>query len=294
MIKANKDERYYMKKVFTVLLLILVAIGGFFFYNLNRRGSTEMSTKYDEFSFICEGEDIPKEDFAKIEGQYYLSLDFIKEYLDDTVTYDEEEQTVIFSNEVGNKRIKVSEDTATLNGQEIGVRDPVIVKDKKVFVPSEIFIYDYPVTLKFIEDKNLLVLDRNDREYSIGTTPSDGLNIREKDSINSPIVSVMYEGDEVYVYGETGDFYKVREVEGYAGYVKKSMLDVKFPEDRFTKEIEVKNKKTKPVNMTWDYTYSTQSLASIDEIKKIEGLNVISPTWFSLANSSGADRKSVV
>ena len=271
-----------MKKIFIALLLIIIAVGSGIFYLFHGRGSAETSTKYKEFSFIFEDKDIDKKDFAKIDGQYYLSFDFIKENLDENVSYDANEKTVIFTNDKGTKRIVLGEDEATLNGQKIGLRDPIIEKDGKILIPSEIFIYDYPVNFRFIEEKNLLLLDFSNVNYAKGYSTGDGLNMREDDSINSPKVTILKDKEEVYVYGEKGDFYRVRQVDGYAGYIKKDKLDVEYPIELKTSNNINKKEAVKPLNLTWDYTYGTQSQESINAITKIDGINVNSPTWFSI------------
>lgn len=278
-----------MKKFFVILLLFLIAGGAAGVFILKNASSGETSKMYEGFNFIVEGDKIDSKEFDKIDGQYYLSLDFIKEYIDDTVKYEKAEETIIFVNDEGTKRIKVGADEGKLNSQTIGLRDPIIEKDGKIYVPIEAFIYDYPVTLKFIEDKNLLVMDYDNIEYAIGTSPGNGLNMRETDSTKSPIVSILKEGDEVYVYGEVGDFYKVREVEGYAGYIAKSKLDVNLPKNRFKVEKKDEKREAKaPLNLTWDYTYANQSDESVEAIKDIPGLDVICPTWFSVSDGNGS------
>lgn len=42
----------------------------------------------------------------------------------------------------------------------------------------------------------------------------------------------------------------------------------------------------KKINLTWNYVWS--STTDMSNVKKVEGLNVISPTWFTLANENGA------
>lgn len=275
-----------MKKVLIVLLaLLIIAAGGFYF--LRSKGSSETSNKYKEFSFISEDQDVDKKDFARIDGQYYLSLDFIRENIDDTVSYDEAEKTVIFTNSKGTKRAEVGADEGTLNTQKFGIRDPIIEKDGKILVPTEIFIYDYPVELTYIQDKKLLLMDYTNVEYAVGTSTGDGLNMRESASVSSPIVSILEKNSKVYVYGEKGDFYKVRELDGYAGYIKKDLLDVEFPKDKFKMDItEEKREAKEPLNLTWDYTYGPQSQESINLITDVKGLNVICPTWFSIKDTN--------
>ncbi|WBW50639.1 glycosyl hydrolase family 18 protein [Peptoniphilus equinus] len=279
-----------MKKLFIFLLLLLLAGGAFVGYLFLQRSNGNTSELYKGFNFIVEGDRVDTSEFTRVDGQYYLSVDFIKNYIDDTVAYDDDEKTVIFVNKAGTKRMSVDSQEATLNTQAIELRDPVIEQDGKVFVPIEGFIYDYPVVLKFIKEKNLLVMDYKDKDYAIGTSPGDGLNMRESDSIKSPIVSILKEGDQVYVYGEVGDFYKVREVEGYAGYIQKDKLDVDLPEDRFVRE-KSEDTETReaaePLNLTWDYTYGNHSDESVAMIHPLQGVDVICPTWFSVSSKDG-------
>lgn len=278
-----------MKKFFAFLLLLILVGGAGAMFLFLHRGSSETSKLYTGFNFIVEGDKIDDDEFDKIDGQYYLSLDFIKNYIDETVAYDENEDTVIFVNDKGTKRIKVGETEAKLNTQTIALRDPIFEKDNKLYLPIESFVYDYPVTLKFVEDKNLLIMDYDNVEYAVGKSPGNGLNMRESDSTKSPIVSILKEGDKVYVYGEVGDFYKVREVEGYAGYIAKSKLNVDLPENRFKTEIEeTKREAFAPLNLTWDYTYSNQSDESVSAIKDLPGIDVICPTWFSVSDGKGS------
>lgn len=277
-----------MKKFFISILIIILLIAGGGFFFLTRRGTNETSQKYKEFSFISEGNDIDKKDFAKIDGQYYLSLNFIKNNIDDSVHYDKKEKTVTFTNDAGTSRYVVNEKQGLKNSQKIELRDPIIEENGEIYIPLEAFIQDYPVKVRYIKDKKLLLLDRTDVEYAVGTPTGDGVNMREKDSKNSPVVAILNKDDKVYVYGEEGDFYLVRQKDGYAGYIKKNLLKVDYAKDLFkTKKTSEKKEAVKPLNLTWDYTYGPEKKEKIDTISKIPGLDIICPTWFSVSNNNG-------
>ena len=277
-----------MKKIFIGLLVVFVFIGGFGLFLMNKRGSSKTSEKYNDFSFISEDKDIDKEDFTRNDGMFYLSLDYIKEYLDEDAHYDKAEKTIVLVNDKGTKRIPLNSKQMDLNGQTIELRQAAYEKGDKIYLPIEAFIYDYPVELRYIKDKNLLVLDRKDFIYSKGISTGDGLNMREKANTSSPLVAILNDKDEVYVYGEKGDFYRVRQIDGYMGYIRKDLLDVDYPEDKFkiekTQDIDKKEAASKPLNLTWDYTYSRQSDESVEQIVNVPGLDVICPTWFSIGN----------
>lgn len=275
-----------MKKFLAVILTIIILAGGGFIF-LNRRGNNETSTKFDSLNFISEGDTIDKKDFDIIDGQYYLSLDYIKEYIDSDAAYDKNEKTVIFTNDKGTKRYIIGEMEGLANSNKIALRDPIIEKDGKILVPIEAFLYDYPIEFRYLRDEKLLLLDRKDVNYAIGVPTGNGVNMREKASMKAPLVAILNSEDRVYVYGEEGDFYHVRLIDGYEGYISKKLLKVEYGEDLFTKEKEISKEAGKPLNLTWDYTYGPEKEEKINLITGIKGLDIICPTWFSVVNSNG-------
>ena len=271
-----------MKKLFMGLLLIVVLAAGAFLF-VENRGTSKISTKYDKFNFLTEDKDIDKDDFCIEDGMIYLSLDYIKEYLDKGIEYDESTGEVKINNDHANKILKLNEYEAKFNSGTIDLRAPVIEKNGKIMLPIEAFIYDYDVRLRYNKDIRLLLLDYRDKEYDLTKTTSETL-LRESASKRSPIIKKLPKGEELYVYEEKGKFYKVRMPEGYAGYVLKKDLDENF--EKVSLKSTSKNTSDGPINLTWDYTYAEHSEDKINQIKDIKGLDVIIPTWFSIRNGN--------
>ena len=272
-----------MKKLFMGLLLIVVLAAGAFLF-VENRGTSKISTKYDKFNFLTEDKDIDKDDFCIEDGMIYLSLDYIKEYLDKGIEYDESTGEVKINNNHANKILKLNEYEAKFNSGTIDLRAPVIEKNGKIMLPIEAFIYDYDVRLRYNKDIRLLLLDYRDKEYDLTKTTSETL-LRESASKRSPIIKKLPKGEELYVYEEKGKFYKVRMPEGYAGYVLKKDLDENF--EKVSLKSTSKNTSDGLINLTWDYTYAEHSEDKINQIKDIKGLDVIIPTWFSIRNGNG-------
>ncbi len=265
-----------------LLLIVVLAAGAFLF--VENRGTSKISTKYDKFNFLTEDKDIDKDDFCIEDGMIYLSLDYIKEYLDKGIEYDESTGEVKINNNHANKILKLNEYEAKFNSGTIDLRAPVIEKSGKIMLPIEAFIYDYDVRLRYNKDIRLLLLDYRDKEYDLTKTTSETL-LRESASKRSPIIKKLPKGEELYVYEEKGKFYKVRMPEGYAGYVLKKDLDENF--EKVSLKSTSKNTSDGPINLTWDYTYAEHSEDKINQIKDIKGLDVIIPTWFSIRNGNG-------
>lgn len=272
-----------MKKIFLgIFLIIFLAAGAFLF--VENRGTTKISTKYDKFNFITEDKDIDKDDFSIEDGMIYLSFDYIKKYLDESIEYDKSTEKVKIQNEHANKILKLNEYEAKFNSGTIDLRAPVIEKNGKIMLPIEAFIYDYDVSLRYNKDIRLLLLDYRDKEYDLSKTTKE-VFLREDSSKRSPIIKKLPEGEKLYIYGEKSKFYKVRMPEGYAGYVLKENVDDNF--EKVNLASSRKNISDSPINLTWDYTYAEHSDEKVNQIKDINGLDIIIPTWFSIRNGNG-------
>lgn len=281
-----------MKKLFILIIGIVLVAAGAFLFIFNQNGNNEFSQNYDKFQVVIEGELPDKKDFARIDGQYYFSTDLIKEYLDKNINYDEVNHSVVIKNNTGTKVLPLESKKATINGGEIGLRDPLFEKSGKIYVPVEAFIYDYPVKIRYNKDQNVLTMDYNTVKYATAHPKGNGVNMRESDSIKSPIVKTLNKDADLYVYAEEGDWYHVRERNGYAGWIRGDNINVKdldgqFIVDRPKEDYEKASAIAKPINITWDYTYGPVKEETINGIKPVKGLDVMIPTWFSINNAEG-------
>ncbi|WP_071027292.1 glycosyl hydrolase family 18 protein [Peptoniphilus raoultii] len=270
-----------MKKFFLIIFILIGIFGGLFFFVENRE-SNKASTLYEGFNFISESSVIDKDDFSREDGQFFLSFDYIKEYIDEGISFDKATNEIRIKNALGTKIIKLDEKKADFNGHEILLRDSAKNVNGKIMIPIEAFIYDYPVKLSYDKDQRLLILDRLDEPYSIGKTITT-VNLREGANKSTPLIKKIEEGTELKIYHLEHDYYRVRELNGYAGFVHSDYLaDIKEVSPKVNN-----HKKSKPLNITWDYTYAEHSQEKINQIINIPGLDVIVPTWFSIRNELG-------
>ncbi len=100
---------------------------------------------------------------------------------------------------------------------------------------------------------------------------------------NTPVDS------EIIIFEEFKDWYKIRTDNGIIGYIEKEYLKINYgkkavevPRD-IKEEMEMKKGK---INLTWDYTY--RKMNSIENIDYIDGINILSPTWFSIEDNNGS------
>ncbi|MDO5725954.1 MAG: glycosyl hydrolase family 18 protein [Tissierellia bacterium] len=277
-----------MKKVLIVLLLaILIGVGAIFALNFfEAKESDIMENPFTELSFISEDNIIDKKDFKRLDGQIFLSSDYIKEYLDPNLKYEENEHMLILTNKERVKRLRLNESEGYVNDVKIDLRANLFEEDGKIYVPIEAFIYDYPVDLRYIEDKNLIVMDRLDYDYLKGKVVKENAKLRLESDPSSAYIKSVENGEDLIIYKDADKYYKVRELNGFVGYLKKSEVELDTKRELLDRdEIEIKKDVKKKINLVWDYTYS--KLDSTEGVMDLPGVNVVSPTWFSLSSKDG-------
>ena len=97
-------------------------------------------------------------------------------------------------------------------------------------------------------------------------------------------VITVFSGDE------DSEYIRVRTVNGDLGYIKKEKIKGNI---LYKNEIkDVKNVESKKINLTWDYAENYTKDRSNES--KIEGLDILSPTWIYLKNTSGDIKTSTI
>ncbi|MCL2164595.1 MAG: glycosyl hydrolase family 18 protein, partial [Oscillospiraceae bacterium] len=93
---------------------------------------------------------------------------------------------------------------------------------------------------------------------------------------------------ELFVFEHYDGWYKARAKDGTVGYIEKKYVSVRMYVDTVAlldNDTEVWKPDRGKINMTWDLLAT--SAPDISEIQDMPGLDVISPTWFELADKDG-------
>lgn len=277
-------------RVFIAIVIIIGILGGGFYYTQFMKPNNEVISISDDLYLIIEDKAIEEGNPVIFQDEIlYFSYDVIKEYIDENLFYDEEEQVIIFTYKDKVKRYKIDDKKATVNSKEFFINNPIIRIDDKIYIPLDLFATEYELNIDYFYNTNAVVLDYQNIYYLSGEVILEGGSIRTDLDRKSPIlVESLNIGSILNIYGEYEKWYKVRTLDGIPGFIEKKYLKLNHTKDIYKVELkdrEEKKNNLAKINLTWDYTYS--KVKNTDNITEIPGVNVISPTWFSLTDEEG-------
>lgn len=283
-----------MKRIFLNLLIVIVILGliGGAIYILKCKPSDEVIVFSDELYLIIE--DILIEDGDPIilldDKQLYFSFEIIKTYFDEDIYYDELEKMIIITNKDIVKRFKIDSYNGSINSKEFLINYPIRLIGDRVYIPLELFEKDYEIRVVYYPETNAVVVDYTDKYYLNGEVILQGASIRTDLDIKSPkLLDDIKIGTVLYIYGEYENWYKIRTIDGIPGFIEKKYIRANHTKDIYKSElidrVKSSNDNSEKINLTWDYTY--RKLVNTDNIEPIIGINIVSPTWFSITDEVG-------
>ena len=122
-------------------------------------------------------------------------------------------------------------------------------------------------------------------------TVKKNTSIRYRGGIKSAILTSAKKGEQLRLIEEMENWDQVATDDGYIGYIDKKMVEEAEKtkiERNFKKENYSYLTMDSKVNMVWHQVTSTDANAYFaDATANMTGVNVISPTWFYLTDTSG-------
>lgn len=274
-----------MKRFFIIAVILGLLSGGTYYY-IRHKPNMQVMDFSEELYIIIEDILVDYGEPAIYDGkELYISYDFLKKYVDEDLFFDEVEKTVVFTNENFVKYYVLNDYYGKINSKTYKIDTPIIENDNKIYIPTDLFENDYNIEINHHRNTNAIVIDYTDMYYLSGEVLSDEPIIRSDMDIKAPILrSSIVKGDLLNIYGEYENWLRVRTRDGIVGFIEKKDIRINHTKDIYKTELIIKNdsmpNNQDKINLTWDYTYS--KVRNTDNIIPIEGLTVISPTWFSI------------
>ncbi|SMF65771.1 glycosyl hydrolase family 18 protein [Paenibacillus barengoltzii] len=225
-----------------------------------------------------------------------LPLPVIQQIIDPTIRYEEDTKSVILTTPQKLVLLKADEKIAKINNKPKELRFAPEEKEGVLYLPAHLLQDLYGAEVKEDAASGVVLLYRAGEKIlpavvDSGSSKKDStVPLRTGPSIHQPILADMPEETALRILETPDDkWYYVQLNNGYTGYVQRK--DVVLGEEHAIPELKLelsaaKQKwQSKTVNMTWEAVYQVAPKPS--SIGKLPGINVASPTWFSMVDGKG-------
>ena len=232
------------------------------------------------------------EDKARlIDGNVYLDIETIKEYINDRFYWDSNENILRYA--TANDLITVNAESKDYSvTKDTHSMDHIIVKaDAKTAYVAIDFVKQYSdFTYEIFEEPSRVVLTNAWGSYTVASAKRDS-ELRYKGGIKSPILTDITKDTELIILEPDETWTKVATSDGILGYIKSKYLGNAFEKtvsSDYTEEEFSYIKKDFEINMAWHQVTTSAANADISNVlQSTKGINVISPTWFYLNSNNG-------
>lgn len=232
-----------------------------------------------------------------VENQIYIDYNTVINEINKRFYWDSYEKLLVYTTpteiikaEADKKWYRVGKSTEKTNYKV------VIERNDKAYIAMD-FIKKYSnIEYEMYQSPNRLVINCHWGEKFQYAETKKPVSVRTSPSIKSPIVAELQGGELVSYVDTEGEmiaegFVKVMTADGVVGYVRsKYLMDSYYMElkndYKEPKYTSIKKKET--INMVWHQVTTASGADQVESLlKSTKGVNVISPTWFTIANEDG-------
>ena len=281
-------DKKYKPIVAVVVLVILVAVLGIVSHVVMKYiPSGEKMDLNEYYGEMADGEIAivlgteKLDERGLVDGdRVYLTLNVVNTYLNQRYYWDSANQQVLYATP--------SELTTVAASSESG--DQVWLKDDTVYL-NLTYIQQYTDIDAYISKEPYRIAIQYQFDNIKTVTVKKNTSIRYRGGIKSPVVTSVKKGAQLRLIEELDNWDQVATDDGYIGYIDKKNVG-KASETTFDRNFEREQYSyltmDGKVNMVWHQVTSTDANAYFaDATANMTGVNVISPTWFYLLDTSG-------
>ena len=281
-------NKKYKPVIAVAVLVILVAILGIVTHVVMKYiPSSEKMDLNEYYGEMADGEialvigtENLEERGLVVGDRVYLPLDVVNTYLNQRYYWDSANQQILYATP--------SELTSVSASSEAG--DKVWVKDDKVYL-NLTYVQEFTDLDAYITKDPYRIAIQYKFKNVKTVTVKKNTSIRYRGGIKSAILTSVKKGTKLRLIEEMENWDQVATDDGYIGYIDKKKVGeaekTKF-ERSFKKEEYSYLTMDSKVNMVWHQVTSTDANAYFaDATANMTGVNVISPTWFYLTDTSG-------
>ncbi len=302
MAKRKRKKKQKMIPVLVAIALIIIIGGGVlgsiflskYSYSDEKMDLEEYYSiaKTDEVAIVLQNEHI--ETKAKLaQGVYYLDFDSVQNLLNDRFYHDVAEGLLLYTTPTEIIRTTVGSDVYTIGDETVNADYITSFYEGEVLYVALDYVRNYTnFSYETFTSPNRMQLTTQWSETTTAVVKKD-TQIRYRGGVKSDILREVEKGETVTVLEKMENWTKVKTSDAFIGYVPSKVLK---DEETFTPSIEPNYVEPEYTSLTRDYKinlgwHQVMSEAANDTLGSAvmsnSGLNVISPTWFSLKSTDG-------
>ena len=281
-----------------VVLILIVLVGasgvGSFLINRYKPGTEYMAgneyfnlTDENSVALIQNGE-LLEEQAVLIGGEPYAAYTYVESQLNSCFYWDEETKGILLTTSGGVQTLLPGDAAvAKTPGGQPAVQQE---SDGTVYISLDVVKEYTDLDYAYYSDPNRVVIRNEWDGVEQATVQSDTAQVRQKGGIKSLILADVQKGDTLLYLENLDNWCKVMTADGYTGYIQTE--DISEPEaiEARTAKKDSYERITRDhkINLVWHQSTSTESNDAMAEMTaEMTGVNVISPTWFSVTDETG-------
>ena len=227
-----------------------------------------------------------------MDGRVYLDYETVSNVLGGRFYWEADSSQMLYTTPKEILAIAPESTSYTVNGENKDEGYKIIRQtDDKIYLALD-FIQKYmEITSTVTESPNKAVIRYQWGSEKIVKAKNDTV-IRYRGGIKSDILTDVAKGTELTLIEELDNWSQVATSDGFNGYVSKE--DLTAPEEKKAeydgsyKEEFTSLTRDHKINLAWHQVTSEDANAGLAQtLENITGINVISPTWFSVTGADG-------
>ncbi|MGN1315263.1 MAG: glycosyl hydrolase family 18 protein [Lachnospiraceae bacterium] len=252
-------------------------------------------SKQDEVAIILQDEQI--ETKAKLlEGYYYLDFDSVQKLLNDRFYEDAAEMLLLYTTPTEIIRTAIGSSSYLQGAEEIQTEYPLSFYEGEALYVALDFVQLFTnFSYEAFTQPNRIQLST---QWGEATTAEVKRNtqLRYRGGIKSDILRQLSRGEQVTVLEKMESWSKVKTNDAIIGYVENKMLTneaviQEIPATHYEEPEYTSLTREYKINLGWhQVTVEAANSTLNDVVSRTSGMNVISPTWFSLTDNEGGIR----
>ena len=293
----KRRKRNLALRVILFFIIIVGVIGGAFL--IKKYGPTKDRADLNEYygienenqlAVIIDNEVLGAKGIL-LDGKAYVEYSVIRDYLNERVYVDFNENILLYTLPGGTIRADVGSADYTLQKEKNSVGYTIFKMEGNTAYIALDFVKEYTnIDFQTYEEPSRVMIVSDWGETTVATIKRD-TQVRYRGGVKSPILTDVSKKEEVTVIEDEDGWKKVRTKDGYIGYVKTSCLkneQVKVTDRDFEEQVYSNISKDYTINLAWHVvTNKTANDSVLSMIADTKGLTTISPTWFTVADTSG-------